>query len=422
MAPVSPVLRSSAVGDRSWAETRDRDDPLGHHRERFHLPEGLLYLDGNSLGPVIDGVAERLHAVVDDEWGQGLIRSWNSAGWIDLAGRAAAKVAPLIGAAADRVMVADSTSINLFKLLVAALDARPGRTVILSETRQFPTDLYMAQGLERLCPGVELRVVERHDLDAALDDSVAVLYLTHVDFRSGAMHDMAAWTRKAHDQGALVLWDLSHSAGAVPLELDAWDVDFAVGCGYKYLNGGPGAPAFLYVHERFHDTAFTPLAGWLGHANPFEFSLDYRPAPGVMRFTCGTPPILSLAAFDAALDAFDGVAMDAMRRKSMELGDYFLGLVDARCAGLGLEVESPRDATVRGSQVALRHPQGYAIIQALIDRGVIGDFREPDILRFGLTPLYLRFVDIWDAVEHLRTVLADELWNDPKYSTRNKVT
>ncbi len=405
---------------RAEALALDASDPLARFGERFSLPAGVIYLDGNSLGPLPRATSARLARVMEVEWGQSLIRSWNEHGWLDLPRRVAVKIAPLIGAGEHEVMVADSTSVNLYKLLSAALELRPGRSVILSSPRNFPSDLYLMQGLARRLGGCELRLAE--DPVAALDETIAVLALTHVDFRSGELFDLPAVTAAAHAAGALALWDLAHTAGAVPVDLNAAGADLAVGCGYKYLNGGPGAPAFLYVAERHQEQAMSPLAGWLGHAEPFAFDTAYRPAPGIGRFLCGTPPILSLAALDAGLDTFEGVDPAALRAKSMALGDLFVHLIEERCAGLGFAVVSPRDAARRGSQVSLAHPEGYAIVQALIARNVIGDFRTPDVLRFGLAPLYLRYTDVWDAVEALRLVMEGREWERAEHRRRAAVT
>ena len=405
----------------------DRRDPLASCRGLFELPDGVLYFDGNSLGPLTRSSRRRVRDVLDRQWGEDLIRSWNVHDWIHLPRRVGTKIAPLIGAAGDQVVAADSTSVNLFKLLAAALALRPGRRVILTEASNFPTDLYIAQGLVELqrssreAADVELRAVAIEDLVAAIDSDVAVVSLCHVDFRGGELRDMAAITRAAHRHGALVLWDLAHSAGALPVDLAASEADLAVGCGYKFLNGGPGAPAFVYVARHLQEAARSPLAGWLGHQDPFAFEPNYRPAPGIDRFQCGTPPILSLAALDAALEVFEDIDLTVLRRKSCALGDLFLELVEQEC-GKELEPACPRVAERRGSQISLRHPQGYAMIQALIDRGVVGDFRTPDILRFGLTPLYQRYVDVWDAVAILREVLATRAWDDPRFRQRGKVT
>lgn len=414
--------------ERPALEALDRDDPLARFRSHFHLPEGVLYFDGNSLGPLSRASRERVLEVVERQWGESLIRAWNEYGWIDLSRRAAAKIAPLVGAASEEVAVADSTSVNLFKLLAAALRLRPGRRVILAETGQFPTDVYMAQGLaELLDEGHEIRLVETGALKGesyggALDDEVAVVLFSHVQFKSGELLDMARLTRAAHARGALALWDLSHSAGALSVDLNGCEVDLAVGCGYKFLNGGPGAPAYLYVARRHHEEIRSPLCGWFGHRRPFAFDLDYEPAPGVERFLCGTAPILSLAALDAALEIWSEVDLEQVRRKSILLGDLFLDLVEARCDGLGLGVACPRDGARRGSQVSLTHGEGYAIVQALIARGVIPDFRAPDVLRFGLTPLYLGYAEVWDAVEILREILQGREWDAPRFHRRWAVT
>jgi len=409
--------------NREEALALDAADPIGRYRDGFLLPGDLIYLDGNSLGPPPLRALERIEGLLRGEWGGELIRGWTSRGWIDLPARVAAAIAPLVGAAPDEVMVADSTSVNLYKLLAAALELRPGRRGIVSEVDNFPTDLYVAQGLAELLGGrCELRLVERARLAEALDAEVAVLMLTHVDFRSGEMHDMAAWTEAAHAAGALVLWDLAHSAGAVPVDLGGCGADLAVGCGYKYLNGGPGAPAFLFVAGRHHGALRSPLWGWMGHAAPFEFATSYRPAPGVARLLVGTPPILSLAALERGVESIAEIGILQLRAKSIALTELFIGLVDRDCGGHGLELGSPRDPDRRGSQVALRHPEGYAVMQALIAAAVIGDFRPPDLLRFGFAPAYLRFVDVWDAVARLRGILDRRSWDRPEHRARRKVT
>ena len=402
----------------------DREDPLAGRRELFDLPDTeRLYFDGNSLGPPTHAARARLRRVAEEEWRNDLIGSWNQHGWVDLPARVAAKIAPLVGARPDEVTMADSTSINLFKVLSAALEMRPRRRVILTERGQFPTDVYMAQGLaRRLGEGHEVRFCETGEIPAALDENVAVLCLSHVQFKTGALLDMAEINRAAHAAGALTVWDLSHSGGALPVELRAAEADFAVGCGYKFLNGGPGAPAYLFVARHLQKEANSPLWGWFGHAEPFAFDLEYAPAEGVDRFLCGTAPILSLAALDAALDAFAGVDMKALRAKSIALGDLFLRLVRERCEGLGLEIASPVEGARRGSQISLRHPQGYALVQALISRDLIPDFRAPDIVRFGLTPLYMRYAEVWDAVEVLRDVLTTRSWDRPEFHRRRAVT
>ncbi len=384
------------------------------------LPDGVIYLDGNSLGALPKATPARVAQVVEQEWGHSLIRSWTDHGWIDLQFRVGEKIGKLIGAAPGTTVVGDSTSVNLFKLLAAALDRRPGRAVILTEDGNFPTDLYMAQGLTALLQrGHVLRQVPASRLAEALDRQVAVLMLTHVNYRSGAMHDMATLTHAAHAAGTLVLWDLSHSVGAVPLQLAADDVDLAVGCGYKYLNGGPGAPAFLCVVQRLQADLRLPLTGWLGHAEPFAFESLYRPASGIARAVVGTPPVLSLAALEVGVDTSLAAPMSAIREKSLRLADLFIALM---AQAPGFELLTPRDPARRGSQVAFAHPHGHAIMQALIERGVIGDFRAPDVLRFGLAPLYVRFVDVWDAVAALDDVMRSGAWHDDRFQLPRQVT
>ena len=409
----------------------DARDALAPLREQFSLPAGLVYLDGNSLGVLPKAAAARLQQVVTEEWGVGLIGSWNSAGWMDLPQRLGDKIARLVGAGKGELVVADSTSVNLFKVLSAAIDIcradAPQRRVILSERSNFPTDLYIAESLARQ-HGMTLTLVDDADeIPAHLNQSLAVLMLTEVNYRTGRLHDMAGLTRAAHAAGALALWDLAHSAGALPVDLTGSDADFAVGCGYKYLNGGPGAPAFVWAHPRHAGRFWQPLAGWLGHAAPFEFTPDYRPAAGITRFICGTPPVLSLAALECGIDSvlaaepFGG--MPALRAKSLALTALFAQLVEARCAGRGLTLASPREDARRGSQVCFAHATaGYPIMQALIARGVVGDFRAPDILRFGFTPLYVRFVDVWDAVEQLLQVLESGEWKEARFNERGAVT
>lgn len=406
---------------REAAAERDREDPLAPCRELFLLPPDLLYFDGNSLGPLTRAARARVREVMDRQWGDDLVRSWNLHGWIDLPRRVAAKIAPLVGAAADEIAVTDSTSVNLYKAVAAALELRPGRRVVLSETAQFPTDLYMIRGLADLLDGrVELWLAAPEGLAEAISDDVAVVCLSHVRFKDGALLDMAEINRAAHHRGALTVWDVAHSAGALAVDLGESGADFAVGCGYKFLNGGPGAPAFLYAARRHQEAARSPLAGWLGHEDPFAFDLDYRPAPGVDRFLCGTPPILALAALDAALDVFASVDLAAVRRKSVALGDLFLDLVRRRCPEVG--IVCPLDGRRRGSQIAVAHPEGYAVVQALAERGVVGDFRPPDVMRFGLAPLYLRYADVWDAAAALAEILETRAWDEPRFREREKVT
>lgn len=408
---------------RADCEALDARDPLASIRERFSIPDNLIYLDGNSLGCVPKSAKHRLADLVAKEWGEDLITSWNKNDWIGMPGRLGARVAPLIGAEADEVIVADSTSVNLFKLAAGAIRLQAPRRVILTERGNFPTDLYVLQGLEDLLGGkIELRMVERHELAGALSPDVALLMLTHTDFKTGAIHDMRARNAAAHKAGALTLWDLSHSAGAMELFLDRDETDLAIGCGYKYLNGGPGAPAYLYVARRHQKDFRQPLSGWMGHAAPFDFSERYRPADGMLRHLCGTQAVLSMAALEEGLKTFDGVDMAAVRAKSTALGDLFLRLVEERCGASGFEIACPREGDERGSQVSLRHKHGYAIMQALIANGIIGDFRAPDFIRFGFAPLYNRYVEIWDAVDRLAAIMGDETWRQDRFQARAAVT
>jgi len=442
MAAPIPMTRNDSLA-------LDADDPLAPLREQFDLPAETIYLDGNSLGTLPRATAARVAQVVQGEWGRGLIGSWNSAGWIAQPQRVGDKIARLVGAGGGQVVAADSTSVNLYKALSAALQiARadaPQRRLIVSERSNFPTDLYIAEGLARTL-GYELKLVEPEDIGASLTADVAVLMLTQVNYRSGRLHDMGAISALAHDAGALTVWDLAHSAGAVPVDLlgghDARRAaDFAVGCGYKYLNGGPGAPAFVWLHPRHaermrRDDLWQPLSGWMGHAAPFRFTPDYRPADGIAGWLCGTPSVLSLAALECGVDTllaaepFGGMA--ALRAKSVALCEQFIALVESRCAGHGLQLASPRTAAERGSQVSFSHAEhGYALMQALIARGVVGDFRAgdpadaartPDLLRFGFTPLYTRYVDVWDAVDRFADVLATRAWDRPEFRQRHAVT
>jgi kynureninase len=397
----------------------DAADPLAGYRERFLLPEGVIYLDGNSLGALPAATPARLAEVVRGEWGEGLIRSWNTADWIGMPRRVGEKIAPLIGAAPHEVIAADSTSVNLFKLIAAALAMRPGRKVVLSEPGNFPTDLYMIAGLE--AQGLATRrLAERDRLAEALDADVALLLLTHVHYKTGALHDMAALTRAAHEAGALVLWDLSHSAGALPVDLNGCEADLAVGCGYKYLNGGPGAPAFAFVADRHHATLRQPLTGWMGHAAPFAFSDDYAPAEGVDRLLCGTPPTLGLAALETGIELVAEIGVERLYAKSQKLSEFFRQCL--RELGVDLLLASPENPAQRGSQLSFRHPDAYALSQALIARGVIGDFRDPDILRLGFAPAYLRFEDMAAAARHLSEVLNGREWQQEPFRNRAAVT
>jgi len=401
------------------ARALDAADGLAAYRAAFTVPKGVIYLDGNSLGALPVKTVDVLARVVTQEWGEGLIRSWNSAGWFDMAARIGGKIAPLVGAAPHEVIACDSTSVNLFKLIAAALQMRPGRSVILSEPGNFPTDLYMIAGLE--AQGLaQRRLAPRERLADALDEDVALLMLTHVHYKTGALHDMAALTRAAHEAGALVLWDLSHSTGALPVDLRGVDADFAVGCGYKYLCGGPGAPAFAFVAERHHGRFAQPLTGWFGHAAPFAFSDDYEPASGIGQLQCGTPPVLGLAALEVGVDLIAEIGVAPLYAKSRALSEFFLAcLADLDVA---LSLVSPAASAQRGSQLSFRHPDAYAICQALIARGVIGDFRAPDVLRLGFAPAYLRFADVAEAARHLAEVVTAGEWQNPAFRQRAAVT
>jgi len=400
----------------------DAADPLAPFRDRFHLREGLIYLDGNSLGALPKATGERLAQVVRGEWGEGLITSWLGAEWSTAPRRIGDKIGRLLGANPGEIVATDSTSVNIFKALTAALSLRRERTVILSEATNFPTDVYMMQGIEAFSGGrVKAVTVAPDDVVDALTDDVAVLLLTQVHYKSGRVRDMAAITRAAHEAGALVVWDLSHSAGAIPVDLNGANADFAIGCGYKFLNGGPGAPAYLFAASRHH--AATPvLSGWFGHARPFAFEEDYDPAAGIERFQCGTPPVLGLAALEVGVDLILEADMAQVRRKSLALGDLFIERMKPLCETYGFELVSTQDHATRGSQVAYAHPQGYQIVQALKEFDVIADFRAPDILRFGLTPLYLRYRDIVETTRRLEKVCATRAWDKPQYHQRAAVT
>ncbi|MEM7780280.1 MAG: kynureninase [Pseudomonadota bacterium] len=401
------------------ARELDAADPLAAYRDSFHVPEGVIYLDGNSLGCLPKATPQAMSHAIEREWGEGLIRSWNEAGWFEMGARVGAKIAPLIGAQPQEVIACDSTSVNLFKLIAAGLQMRPGRRVILSEPGNFPTDLYMIEGLER--QGLaQRRLAGRDQIAAALDDDVAVLMLTHAHYKSGELFDMVALTKGAHEAGAIVLWDLSHSAGAMPVNLAQANADFAVGCGYKYLCGGPGAPAFAYVAERHHLGFEQPLTGWFGHAKPFEFSDDYEGAPGIERLQCGTSPVLALTALEVGVDLIAEIGVERLYAKSQALSEFLFECFKEH--GISLDLVSPLKSDNRGSQLSFRHPHAYAICQALIARGVIGDFRDPDILRLGFAPAYLRFADMAEAARHLAEVLEVEEWRKDEFSQRAAVT
>lgn len=406
---------------REDALALDAADPLAGYRQRFDLPERVIYLDGNSLGALPRSVAGRMADAVSHQWGESLIRGWNDHGWIDAPARVGAKIARLIGADAGEVIAADSTSVNLFKMAAGAAALRPGRRRIISEPGNFPTDLYILQGLEAQLGGrVRLDVVPADSIASAIDEDTAAVVLTHVHYKSGRRHDMAAITAATHAKGALAVWDLSHSAGVLQVDLNGAHADLAVGCGYKYLNGGPGAPAYLFVAARHQGAIRTPLSGWMGHAAPFAFDDDYRPASGVKQQLCGTPPILGLAALEAALDATADADPAAIEAKALALGDLFIAEVEARCPELALV--SPREASLRGGHVSFAHTDGFPMVQALIAHGVIGDFRAPDVLRFGFSPLYVRHVDVWDAAARLGEITAARAWDRDEFKRRASVT
>ncbi|MHA4969627.1 kynureninase [Pseudomonas extremorientalis] len=413
---------------RSHCLALDEQDPLAPLRRQFALPEGVIYLDGNSLGARPVTALARAQAVIAEEWGNGLIRSWNSAGWADLSQRLGNRLAPLIGAGDGEVVITDTTSINLFKVLSAALTVQrqrqPHRKVIVSEASNFPTDLYIAEGLaELLQQGYALRLVNSPDeLPQAIDQDVAVVMLTHVNYKTGYMYDMQALTALSHECGALSIWDLAHSAGAVPIDLHQAGADYAIGCTYKYLNGGPGSQAFVWVNPALVDVVRQPLSGWFGHTRQFAMESNYAPSAGIARYLCGTQPITSLAMVECGLEIFAQTDMASLRSKSLALTDLFIALVEARCAAHELVLITPREHARRGSHVSFEHPEGYAVIQALIARGVIGDYREPRIMRFGFTPLYTSFTEVFDAVEILGEILDNRTWDQPQFKVRNSVT
>lgn len=400
----------------------DADDELGALRSEFRLNDGEIYLDGNSLGPVSESTSRRVNEVIDTEWAHGLVRSWNSAGWMDQPTRLGDRVAPLIGAQPGEVLVADTLTFLLAKLIGGALDMRRDRHTVLTDAANFHSDLYIVEAMAaRAGRPVTVKAIDRDTLEQELNEDVALVMLTQVDFRTGEMLDMKTITHQVHAVGSLMLWDFAHSAGAVPLDVTDCDVDFAAGCSYKYLNGGPGAPGFIYVRSRWQGVLQNPLPGWLGHARPFDFELDYEPATGMQAFVTSSPSMIALAALDGALDVWDRAPMDQVRSKSLALTDLFIELIEDRLPGI-FEVVTPRDHAKRGSQVALRHPEGYGIIQALIERDVIGDFRAPDLCRFGFTPLYLRYVDVFDAVERIVEVMNSQMYRDPRFAVRHAVT
>jgi kynureninase len=403
------------------ARALDDADPIGFARDRFVVPNGLVYLDGNSLGAMPRAVPDVVQDVVARQWGDDLIASWNTNDWWSAPARVGRALARLVGAAEDEVLVADSTSVNLFKVLVAAAGLRPDRRVLVIEPGNFPADLYIADSVADLL-GLEVRRVDPLDLLSVLGEDVAVVSYSHVDYRTGRAHDMGAITSAAQAAGALMVWDLSHSAGAMPVDLGGSGADFAVGCTYKYLNGGPGAPAYVMAARRHHAAMQSPLAGWTGHARPFAMEDSYEPAPGIDRMRCGTPPMVSLLTLEAALSVFDGLSMTDVREKSVSLTRLFLDLSDDVLAPLGFTVATPRVDDERGSQVSLRHPDAYGVVQALIARRVVGDYREPDVVRLGFAPLYVRHVDVVAAVEQIGAVIAAGEQSDPQYAVRLAVT
>lgn len=400
----------------------DAKDQLREIRTEFVLDDGVLYLDGNSLGPVSDAVRARVLETIDHEWAQGLVRSWNDAGWMAAPTRLGDRLAPLIGAQPGEVVFGDTLTFMLAKLIGGALDQRPQRHVVLTDVANFHSDIYIVEAMARRAGRpITVKAIDRATLDEQLNDDVALVMLTHVDYRTGEMLDMKGITAEVHAVGALMLWDFAHSAGAVPLDVTDADVDFAAGCGYKYLNGGPGSPAFLYVRASWQGVLENPFPGWMGHARPFDFELAYEPAKGMQAFVTSSPSIIALAAMEGALGVWDQASIEQVRTKSLAMTDLFIALVEERLPGV-FELVTPREHAKRGSQVALRHADGYAVIQALVERGVIGDFRAPDICRFGFAPLYLRYVDVHDAVEHIAQVMISEVFLDPRFAVRNAVT
>ena len=411
--------------DQAHCEALDAADSLRGHRARFELPEHTIYLDGNSLGALPKATAARINSLVREEWGHTLIRSWNSNSWVTMPQTVGEKLARLLGASSAEVIVGDSTSVNIFKLLAGALALQDvnKRRVILSERGNFPTDLYIAEGLNALLDGkYTLRLVEPDEIEAALDADVAVALITQVDYCTGKLHNMTRLNKRAKEVGTHILWDLSHSAGAIDLQLNNDGTELAVGCGYKYLNGGPGAPAFVYVAEALQANFATPMSGWFGHQSPFAFQSTYTPAPGIERLLCGTPSIIATAALECGIDTFENVAMASLREKSLALSKLFRDLVDQECDGFGFTCVTPTEPEQRGSHLSFAHEHAYPIMQAMIDRGVIGDFRQPNLMRFGFAPLYVRFDDCWDAVSILREVMSNGVWKADKYHLRNSVT
>ena len=417
------MMPFASMTTRDACVARDSADPLRGFRDRFVLPEGVVYLDGNSLGPMPRAAADVLNRTIEQEWGHDLIRSWNSAGWFDMPARLGDRIGALLGAAPGQTLICDTTSINLYKAIHAAIGLRPDRNVVIAEEESFPTDLYIIEGAMRSAGRpMQRRLIGRDgpSIDSLLDGQVAVAVLSHVNYRTGELLDMAGITRRLHDAGALVVWDLCHSAGVVEIAFDRHAVDFAVGCTYKYLNGGPGSPAFISVAKTHQAAAQHPLSGWWGHAAPFAFDRDFRPDAGIRRFLCGTQPIISLRGVEVALDAMQGVEMAALRQKSLALTELFMARVGALLPGL--DIVTPRLPSSRGSQVGISFDKGYAVVQAMIERGVIGDFRAPDLMRFGFAPLFVRYQDVWDAAEILASCINAEVWRDPRFDRVLDVT
>ncbi|UVK37044.1 kynureninase [Mesorhizobium sp. AR10] len=412
------------IPDLAAIEAMDAADPLRAMRDRFVLPQGVVYLDGNSLGAASHAAFDELRKAATEEWAHDLIRAWNTAGWFDMPLELGDQLGRLIGAAAGLTVVCDTTSINIYKVLHAAMAMRPGRSIIVAEGDSFPTDLYMAEGVVSTREGTVLRLagVDAPDIEKLIDERVAVVLVNHVNYKSGELRDMMALTRRAHEAGALIVWDLCHTAGAMPVELDKANADFAVGCTYKYLNGGPGAPAFIYAAERHLADITQPLSGWWGHARPFAFEQGYAAGIGIRRFLCGTQPVLSMRTLKGALDIWNDVDLAAVRSKSIALADLFIELVETKCGAFGLTLESTRDGAMRGSQISFMHEHGYQIMRALIERGVIGDFRAPSTMRFGFTPLYVGYTDVWRAVEVLEDILRTGAWKDARFAVKAAVT
>ena len=418
------IANMTRLPDLAAVDAMDAADPLRNFRDRFLLPHGVIYLDGNSLGAASAAAAMELQQAAGEEWAQGLIRSWNTAGWWDMPIELGDRIGKLTGAAPGQTVVCDGTSINLYKALHAAMALRPDRSAIVAEASSFASDLYIAQSVAASRPGAVLRLegVDAPALEDLIDRKTAVVLINHVNYKTGELLDMAALTRKIHAAGAVAVWDLSHSAGAVPVELDKANADFAVGCTYKYFNGGPGSPAFIYAARRHHEKLQQPLSGWWGHARPFAFEQAFVADAGMRRFLCGTQPVLSMRALKGALDIWDTVDMAALRRKCIAMTDLFIQLVEAKCGEYGVVLGSPRDGAKRGSQVSFTHAQGYAVMRALIERGVIGDFRAPSAMRFGFAPLYTSFRDVWQAVAVLEAILRTGAWKDERFNLRPAVT